>query len=210
LIVSGALDAWRYRDRSVSSFDRFWQTLIARAAAEAPPPLAVAATRRVVRPGEKIGVSAMLRDAVFSTASPLRVSANASIRSDAQTTSVQLWPGDRPGTFQTSLRVPATPGAYRFTVAANGASADVPIIVASDVSRPTPEARDLVRAWVTSRRGIAVSATEIGSLTPRLARVIHIADRRTTWHPMRSAWWILPFALALSAEWWLRRRRGYV
>ena len=27
-------------------------------------------------------------------------------------------------------------------------------------------------------------------------------------HPMRSAWWILPFAMCLSAEWWLRRRRG--
>ena len=27
-------------------------------------------------------------------------------------------------------------------------------------------------------------------------------------HPMRSTWWILPFALCLSAEWWLRRRQG--
>jgi hypothetical protein len=26
--------------------------------------------------------------------------------------------------------------------------------------------------------------------------------------PMRSVWWMLPFAACLSAEWWLRRRRG--
>jgi hypothetical protein len=27
-------------------------------------------------------------------------------------------------------------------------------------------------------------------------------------HPMRSTWWIVPFVVCLSAEWWLRRRRG--
>ena len=26
---------------------------------------------------------------------------------------------------------------------------------------------------------------------------------------MRSAWWIVPFALLLSAEWWLRRRSDW-
>jgi hypothetical protein len=27
-------------------------------------------------------------------------------------------------------------------------------------------------------------------------------------HPMRSLWWMLPFALCLAGEWWLRRRGG--
>jgi hypothetical protein len=27
-------------------------------------------------------------------------------------------------------------------------------------------------------------------------------------HPMRSPWWILPFAACLGVEWWDRRRRG--
>jgi MoxR-like ATPase len=27
-------------------------------------------------------------------------------------------------------------------------------------------------------------------------------------HPMRSAWWLVPFAACLSGEWWLRRRHG--
>jgi hypothetical protein len=26
--------------------------------------------------------------------------------------------------------------------------------------------------------------------------------------PMRSGWWLLPFAAGLAAEWWQRRRRG--
>jgi hypothetical protein len=33
-------------------------------------------------------------------------------------------------------------------------------------------------------------------------------DVATTVHPMRSAWWIVPFAGLLCAEWMLRRRQG--
>jgi hypothetical protein len=51
-------------------------------------------------------------------------------------------------------------------------------------------------------------AADAGSLASKLVSAIHPADRRMTWHPMRSAWWIVPFVLALSGEWWLRRRRG--
>ena len=46
----------------------------------------------------------------------------------------------------------------------------------------------------------------------RDARLARLADAleaaRVEGRPMRSAWWILPFAACLSAEWWLRRRRG--
>ena len=211
LIVSGALDAWRFRDRSVSSFDRFWQTLAADAASAAPPPVAVATGRGVVSPNEKLDMTAVLRDAVLSTARPVRASASAALVSDARitgTTAVRLWPGERAGTFRGSTRAPATPGVYRLTVSAGGARGDVPIVVAADMSRPAPEAPELVRAWVASHGGAAIVAADAGSLAPRLLAAIHAADRRMTWHPMRSAWWILPFALALAAEWWLRRRRG--
>ena len=27
-------------------------------------------------------------------------------------------------------------------------------------------------------------------------------------HPMRSVWWMVPFAACVSGEWWLRRRQG--
>jgi hypothetical protein len=32
--------------------------------------------------------------------------------------------------------------------------------------------------------------------------------RPETRYPMRSWWWLLPFAGCLTAEWWLRRRAG--
>jgi hypothetical protein len=203
VIVSGALDAWRFRDRSVSSFDRFWQTLIAGAATSAITSISVTTANGVVRPRERVPVSAYVRDAALSTVLPVKASANAALVS-----SVRLWPSERVGMFRGDLRAPAEPGAYRLTVAAFGARTDVPIVVAADAARPTPESPDLLRAWVESRGGAAIGATDIGSLAPRLVAAIRPANRRTRWHPMRSAWWILPLALALAVEWWLRRRRG--
>lgn len=208
LIVSGALDAWRFRDRSVSTFDRFWQTIVANAADAAPQPITVAAAQTIAAPGARIDLSAQLRDASLSTARPLRAGATATLVSDARATNVRLWPGDRVGTFRGEVRAPTTPGVYRLAVAANGARGEVPIVVAANVARPSPEAPELLRAWVASRGGATVTAADIGSLEPRLVSAIQPADRRVTWHPMRSAWWIIPFVLALSAEWWLRRRRG--
>lgn len=205
VVVSGALDAWRFRDRSMSSFDRLWQTLIAGAATTAIAPIAVATAQTVVAPGERVSVSALVRDAALSSAFPVKVSASAALVSN-----VRLWPSEGVGMFRGDLGAPAQPGTYRLTVAANGARTDVPIVVATDVARPTPESPDLVRAWVESRGGAAIDATDVASLGSRLVATIRPADRRMTWHPMRSAWWILFFALALSAEWWLRRRRGLV
>lgn len=203
VIVSGALDAWRFRDRSASSFDRFWQTLIAGAATTAIAPITVTAAKGVVHPRERLGVSALVRDAALATMLPVKASANAAFISN-----LRLWPSERVGLFRGDLRAPAQPGTYRLTLAANGARMDVPIVVAAVVARATPEAPDLLRAWAESRGGAAISAADLNSLAPRLVAAIKPADRRMTWHPMRSAWWILPFALLLSAEWWMRRRRG--
>jgi hypothetical protein len=208
LIVSGALDAWRFRDRSVSTFDRFWQTLVANAADAALPSITMSVTPMVVSPGDHVVLRALVRDVALSTTRPIRMSANAAIVSASGTSSVRLWAGDRIGSVRSDVRAPATRGVYRLTVSANGARAERPIVVAGDIARPSPEAPELLRAWVESRGGGAILAADVGSLAPRLVSAIHPADRRMTWHPMRSVWWILLFALALSAEWWLRRRRG--
>ena len=208
VLVSGALDAWRFRDQAMSSFDRLWQTLIAGAATAAIAPVAIATTQTVVAPGERVSASALVRDAALSSTLPVKASANAAFVSDTQRTSVRLWPAEQVGMFGADLRAPAKPGTYRLTVAANGARSDVPIVVAADGAHARPDARDLLRALVESRDGEAIDAADVASLGSRLVATIRPTDRRTPWHPMRSAWWSLPFALALSAEWWLRRRRG--
>jgi hypothetical protein len=67
---------------------------------------------------------------------------------------------------------------------------------------------DLLNSWVAARGGRVIPNAEIASLENVLGDAVHAAPRLETWNPMRSAWWIVPFALALSGEWWLRRRRG--
>jgi hypothetical protein len=208
LIVSGALDAWRFRDPSVASFDRFWQSLVADAAAAAPAPVAVSAMRTVASPGERVEMTALVRDAAVAATKQEPAGVSAALVTDARATPIRIYSGDRAGSFHGVVRAPATPGLYRLAVAANGARGDAALMVRGDAAQPSPEAPDLVRAWAESRGGAAISAADVGSLGTRLLATIHPADRRMTWHPMRSAWWILPFAALLSLEWWLRRRRG--
>ena len=52
LIVSTALDAWRFRDADSGAFDRFWTLLVADAADGTPPPLEIVPDRLVLAPGE--------------------------------------------------------------------------------------------------------------------------------------------------------------
>jgi hypothetical protein len=51
-------------------------------------------------------------------------------------------------------------------------------------------------------------ASELERFSQTLGESLQADQRPERWHPMRSMWWLLPFALALSSEWWLRRRRG--
>jgi hypothetical protein len=82
------------------------------------------------------------------------------------------------------------------------------LIVAPDAIAPAPDDRDLIAAWAASRGGQVVPESRLGELPGVLDRALAPVSRPTTWRPMRSAWWIAPFALSLGAEWWLRRRAG--
>ena len=124
VIVSGALDAWRYRDRDAGAFDRFWRFTLANAAAATPP---------------------------------------AGTGSDAAPRIDQ---------------------------------------------RLAPDERDLLRAWASSHRGEAIPESRLAELGPALAQRVAAPSERRPFHPMRSAWWLLLFAIAVSGEWWLRRRGG--
>jgi hypothetical protein len=206
LIVSGALDSWRYRDRAASSFDRFWQTMIADAASESPSPIDVAIASPASRPGDRTSVRVSIRDVATSS----RTTVTASLRSISGETvaPVRLWPSGTPGELEGELLVPEKPGAYRVAVTGDGARVDAPVIVTSNARHPSPDDRDLLAAWVASRGGRALSSAQIGELPSALIDAIHPIARAETSHPMRSACWIVPFALFLSAEWWMRRRRG--
>jgi hypothetical protein len=215
IVVSGAFDSWRYRDASSSTFTQYWQTLIANEASAAPPAVSVRIARPVVQPGERGDVTVIVRKAALRTttllqspSTPIQSTVSASIDVDGKQTSVALWPASGVGEFRGEFRAPQTPGTYRLVVAADSEIGEAPLIVANVVSAATPSDKDLLRAFVASRGGQTIVVSELAGLPAILTRSLRPAARAELWHPMRSTWWLVVFIAALSAEWWMRRRRG--
>jgi len=210
LVVSGVLDAWRYREPEQSQFDGVWRALVADAAAAAPSPLEVSLASAVLTPGERTEVHATLRDASLAESSPNqpRAPLSAMIDTPEGPVGVSLWPEAAPGRYRGTFRAPSVPGSYRLAATGDGFRAEAPLVVAANVARATPDESDLVAAWSRSHGGQAVAAAALRDLAPALERVLRPAARTETWYPMRSPWWIVPFTMLLGAEWLWRRRQG--
>ncbi|MEP6494598.1 MAG: hypothetical protein ABJF01_18075 [bacterium] len=211
LVVNGALDSWRFRDPTLSGFDRFWTTTIAEAASAAPAPITIHLATAVLAPGEESKIAVSVRDAELSGDRPSHSSVTATLESTtsgAAPISVRLQPSGAAGQFEGAIGAPILAGVYRVVVSADGNRAEAPVVVATNAMHPATDAPDLLTAWVNARGGRALSESRLGELTAALRQAIHPAPHLEIWNPMRSPWWIVPFALALSAEWWLRRRRG--
>lgn len=202
VIVSGATDAWHARDPELSGFATFWPSLLAEAAASAVAPIELRASAQVVAPGERISVIATLRDAL---ASGTDVQApTASLEGEA----IRFEATGPPGEFRAVVRAPDAPGSYSLLASAGGAQSRLAIVVDSQPSHATPDHRAALAAWTSSRGGRAFEAGNVGELRAALLDALAPERRPQPWRPMRSAWWILPFALLLGTEWWIRRRRG--
>lgn len=209
LTVSGALDSWRYRDSSIARFDEFWRSTIATAAESAIPPVAVTLTHSVARPGEWITVAVSVRSATLHDL-PAGTSVTGTIESDtgAVRYSITLWPGESPGELRGTFRAPERSGAYRIAISADGHRAAAPLVVAVGTMHPSASTAELLSAWTIAHGGRMIGESQLDQLAPLLRAVIKPVPRAERWHPLRSPWWLLPFVVVLSGEWWLRRRRG--
>jgi hypothetical protein len=197
LIFSGALDAWRFRGDPKSQFTRFWRETILNAALAAPPRIAVDVVPAVVRPGEEARITVRLRRTEYSYGSSgdirLPPVAARTIEDDGGTNMIRLWPASEPGVFDGIVRasrigplnVQASTGA--------GSATDTTLIVAGDAPELTG--------------GVSGSAANLEPLIRHLSALPRPA-RTTAVHPMRSAWWMVPFVGALAVEWTVRRKRG--
>ncbi|MEP6765244.1 MAG: hypothetical protein ABJB66_13075 [Gemmatimonadaceae bacterium] len=212
VVVSSALDAWKFRDAAQSGFEKFWQQVVGQAASASPAAIELRLPTTPVEPGELIDMQVTARDASLAEPTP-----NRSVRSSVSATlalvkgseRIRLWPTGAPGQFRGSFRAPDSSGSYRVNVAADGATADASFIVAAGpIARANPANSELLSAWTIAKGGHLIHAADLAKLPEELTRALHPTARRVSWHPMRSAWWLVPFALLLSAEWWMRRRRG--
>jgi hypothetical protein len=201
LVVNGVLDAWRFRDPEASGFARAWPRLIADAAVTSLPPLDAQLSSDVVSPGERVRVDAVLRDAALSSASPT-ASVGAAVDSIG---AIGLWPAGLGG-IEGSFRAPRRSGLYRVAVRANGITRDVPFRVGMRRGPNAPA--NILSAWATAHGGAVIAEDSLDRLPDVIRAKIGGIPHIDTWHPMRSIWWLLPFTIALAAEWWMRRRQG--
>ncbi|HEX6313272.1 MAG TPA: hypothetical protein VFZ73_00370, partial [Gemmatimonadaceae bacterium] len=203
--VSGAGDAWHFREQT-AGFDAFWASTIAREAQQAPDAIDIQLSRQVLAPGEETTAFVTIRDVYLADSA--RAMIRAMLVSESDSTPVRLWPDDAPGTFRGRVVAPQTAALYRLVVASGDDRSHAAVAVEPAAALRGTRDRRLLEAWVSSRGGRVVDEAELRRLPSLLASAIAPLPRVETWHPMRSTWWIVPFALLLGAEWFGRRRRG--
>ena len=199
LFISGAMDAWRYRASADRGFDRFWQAAIAALALAAPPPIDVRISPPVLRPLERGVVSVRLRSDAAAVAASV----------DDET--IRLWPEPEAGAYRGIFTARKTPGRMSIEVTTEGdrphtAARDV--VVQEGVEAPVRSGVPL-SLLATSHRGIDVTPERLDDLERFVRSAINVPRAAGVTRPLRSTWWMLPFGACLSAEWWLRRRRGH-
>jgi hypothetical protein len=208
VVVSGALDSWRFRSSKSSTFDRFWRETIADATAASPGAIEISIDRPLVASGDATTARIVLTDAALATdRARVDASVSATIDGPGGSIPVRAWPEGPAGRFTIALSPQSTPGTYRVTVASGTDRANAEWIVAPTVTVASPDERRLVEAWAQTHGGRVVSTNSTNEIGHTLDGSIRAERRDETWHPMRSSWWIAPFALLLGGEWWLRRRR---
>jgi hypothetical protein len=208
IVISGALDAWRYRDRADAAFSRFWPTALLAEAAAVPPRLDVAARPSAVRPGDLVHVRLRLRasdvpDAPDRVAvAPARVHAlDPAHRVDEM---VRVWPSAEPGVYEGEWR-PSRQGQYAVDAEIGDAIGAAAVTVDAGAATLPPAVAPLRIASIASGGGVFTDDTSlIRTLSERFpaSSVVHRSQ------PSRSPWWGAAFAGFLSIEWALRRRRG--
>jgi hypothetical protein len=232
VIFSGALDAWRYRGSE--AFAKFWRRVMAEEAVTVPPVLEVSVEPAIVAVGEPARVRARLRATEFSESSVVSprslipdprpptpdlrslipdprsptidmspVAARAVSPGARVDSAVRLWPTAEPGVYEGEWR-PTAAGDYDLAVTAGAHRGDAAVtVVASQPARAAPEELALAARASGGRVFSSDQALVEGLKDAFPARTVTV-----TMNPMRSPWWVVPFAGLLCVEWAVRRKRG--
>jgi hypothetical protein len=199
LLFSGAMDAWRFRADARVEFDRFWRSVMSGLALAAQPRIALSMSPDRPGPGQRVRVVARVRDDVAR-----RIADGAAMSARIGSEPVRLWPDAASGEFfGTFLARPhSAPVVVR---AGEHAEVSVPVVVDDNARESVGPPLALLAA---THQGVDVKADGLSALERHLRATVAAAAQPASRHPMRSAWWMIPFAACLSGEWWMRRRRG--
>jgi hypothetical protein len=203
ILISGAMDAWRHRDRDANAFDQFWRSVAVDGAASGARSTIVVDTHLA---SKSAPVRFTVRDRRMSIASNSEASAVVTC-GDRPASAVRLLPTATLGEF-TGEAASAIGGPCRIDARIDDRTAHAGFAVADRPNRGTNATLSKLERIARASGGIVMNAAD----TPQLLRELE-AQRQPTSHvvsvrPMRASWWIIPFAGCLTAEWWLRRRAG--
>lgn len=205
VVVSGALDAWRYRDGG--RFARAWTSVMAAAVAAAPAAMDVSLTPSVAAPRQEVRVTVgRHRMEPFAGA----LIATATLRcGDAAPAPIRLWPVGQLGTFIGTLMAPAEGECVVEASVADGEEAHgaARLIVVPGI-RLIDSTRASLADAMAAHGAPVIRVGQEAELVARVRQLLPDTRALEETHPMRSPWWLLPFAASLSGEWWTRRRTG--
>jgi hypothetical protein len=211
VIFSGALDAWRYRAQDEEAFARFWRRAIAEDATAVPPLLELSVEPALVAAGTPARVRARLCATELPTgAVPLDigpVTARAVSPGARVDVPIRLWPTAEPGVYEGEWR-PSAIGDYNIAVTAGARRGDAAATVAATVARGSTADPEGLALVARSSGGGVFPADRLAALVEAMKAAFPPRASSRSSRPMRSPWWVVPFAGLLCAEWALRRRRG--
>ena len=128
---------------------------------------------------------------------------------DGSVTTIRLWPGGQPREFTGSVRAtsPSKCVVDAAIIQPERLEAKTSLLVATDVS-PVTAPKGAFGSAIRAHGGMVAVEGGEQLLVDRVREQLPPQPSVHETYPMRSPWWIVPFAACLGGEWWLRRRRG--
>jgi hypothetical protein len=203
LVWSGAMDAWRFRANDDGAFDRFWRSTIAGLALAVPAPVDVRVEPSLLAPLETGNVVVRTRLRNRGDTAPVSAMVDG--------TAIRLRPEPEAGVFTGTFVARDTPGRSRVDARVDGVnpqSASATVVVERDAHRVDSESSVPLSMLAASHGGVDVTPDRIDAVERWARSTVSTPATREVRHPMRSVWWMVPLTACLSAEWWVRRRRG--
>ena len=204
IVVSGAMDAWRYRDTDGGVFDRFWRSLVLESAA-ASASLHLLFARPIAAPGTDAPF--VVRHRQMDPSASRTITATAACGNRAAQV-VRVWPEGDAGVFAGTFSVEGSePCRVRVTVE-GGPTAVGGVAVTAGATRSVSAVRSKLERSALRTGGVVAFAGDERRVAAALIAGVPERARPAPVHPMRSPWWMFPFVTCLAMEWWLRRRSG--
>jgi hypothetical protein len=215
IVFSGALDAWRYRD---DAYAQFWREVISSHAAAVPPPIELRLHPAIAAPGQPVRISVLLRRGDIAGADVLalpNLSARAVAPGGEVDDPIRLWPTVEPGVYEGEWRA-RTAGPYSISVTAvdppsrlrRFGETSAALVVAADAVHGSDADPESLAIVTSASGGQVFPIDQAPALVDAMESRHSPRTSMTPSHPMRSPWWLIPFAGLLCAEWAVRRKRG--